>query len=266
MEFSGVTSPVSDFTLKIHLWHDPMTVRKTIPRTSAIFTACFIATQLIRAEETSATTATHKYTDSVSAFALAPTPAPGGILLVGSSIFFKWKNCTQDLAPLPITNRAFGGSRTSDQLFFFNEVVPNSHASLVVWYCGSNDINGKKTPESIIENTKLWIIRTQSVLPKAHILLVSVIRAPQKRKSNFLPQVDEVNKQLIELTTSMKNLTYTDVNPVLEDSSGNPLAACYVRDDLHLTPEGYRRMTSVLLPLMTQEWKLASLPRPIGTP
>ncbi len=266
MDCSGARLPLSDFKLKIHLWHDPMTVRKTIQRTSAIFTACFIATQPIRAEETSAASATNKYTDRVSAFAQAPKPVPGGILLVGSSIFFKWKSCAQDLAPLPVTNRAFGGSRTSDQLFFFSEVVPSSRANLVVWYCGSNDINGKKTPEFIVENTKRWITQTKSVLPNAHILLVSVIRAPQKRKSNFLPQVDEVNKQLLELTTSMKNLTYTDVNPALEDSSGNPLAACYVEDDLHLTPEGYRRMTSVLLPLMTQEWKLASIPRPISTP
>jgi hypothetical protein len=263
MDCSGARLSLSDLKLKISPFALPMTARKTIQRTSAIFTACFIATQPIRAEET---TIAHKYADSVSAFAQAPKPAPGGILMVGSSIFFKWKSYAQDLAPLPITNRAFGGSRTSDQLFFFNEVVPSSRANLVVWYCGSNDINGKKTPDFIVENTKRWITQTQSVLPNAHILLVSVIRAPQKRKSNFLLQVDEVNKQLLELTTSTKNLTYADVNPILEDSSGNPLAACYVEDDLHLTPEGYRRMTSVLLPLMTQEWKLASIPRPIGTP
>ena len=62
-----------------------------------------------------------------------------------------------DLAPLPVTNRGFGGSKTEDQLFFFDQIVPSSRASLVIWYCGSNDINATKTPDSILQNTKEWI-------------------------------------------------------------------------------------------------------------
>jgi lysophospholipase L1-like esterase len=199
--------------------------------------------------------AASKYSAEVAALAAAPAAAAGGILMVGSSIFRKWATCAADLAPLPVTNRGFGGSQTRDQLLFFEQIVPSSRAALVVWYCGSNDVNAKQTPESISQNTKAWIGRTQAALPQARILIVSVIRAPQKRDSGKLPQVDETNQCLAVLAASVPGVAYLDVNPALEAASGEPLAGCYVDDHLHLTPEGYRRMTSVLRPVIEKLWK-----------
>jgi lysophospholipase L1-like esterase len=191
----------------------------------------------------------------VAKLAAAPDPAPGGILMVGSSIFGRWTNCINDLAPLPVLNRAFGGSVVGDQLFFFNPIVPSSRAALIVWYCGSNDVNSKQTPEDIVKNTKKWIKRARVALPQVHILLVSVMRAPQKREAGLLAKVDEVNKGLIQLAASMPDVSYADVNPAVETPDGEPVMECYIQDKLHPTPEGYRRMASVLKPLMEKEWK-----------
>lgn len=215
---------------------------------------------LVRAAEPSAPPVKQKYQDEVAKLAAAPAPAPGGVLLVGSSIFRKWESCAKDLAPLPVTNRGFGGSRTADQVYFFDQIVPPSRAALVVWYCGSNDVNGKKTPEEILKNTREWITRTQSALPNARILLVSVIRAPQKREEGKLLPVDEVNKGLLALPGSIKGLDYIDVNPAMETPAGEPMAECYLSDNLHLTPEGYRRMGAVLRPIMEKNWKMAVAP------
>jgi hypothetical protein len=210
----------------------------------------------VHAAEPPETAAKSKYLAEVSKLAVAPAPAPGGILMIGSSIFRKWGSCAQDLAPLPVTNRSFGGSQTRDQLLFFDQIVPSSRAKLVVWYCGSNDVNARKSPETILQNTMEWIARTQSALPLARILLVSVIRAPQKRKDGNLPQVEAVNKGLLALSESLKGVDYIDVNPALETESGAPVAECYVEDHLHLSPNGYRRITSVLKPAIEKRWKV----------
>jgi hypothetical protein len=208
-------------------------------------------------QETNKSSKPNKYVADVAKLAALPAPAPGGILMVGSSIFRKWTTCTQDLAPLPITNRAFGGSHTKDQLFFFDQIVPNSKASLVVWYCGSNDVKGKAPTESILANTKEWIEKTRVALPGVHILLVSVIKSPQKRDDGEAGQVDEVNKKLIELAGTIPDVTYADVNPVLETTTGEPVMECYVADRLHLTPKGYEQMITILRPVMEKEWKAA---------
>jgi lysophospholipase L1-like esterase len=192
--------------------------------------------------------AKNKYEDAVAKFALAPEPPPGGVLLVGSSIFRKWTTLAADLAPIPVTNRAFGGSRTGNQLTFFDRVVPSSRAGLVVWYCGSNDIKGGIATAVILDNTKQWIERTRGALPGARILLVSVIRAIQKREDGQLDEVDEVNAGLRQLAETIASVDYVDVNPALESASGESIPGCYLADNLHLSPDGYRRLVTVLRP------------------
>ena len=192
--------------------------------------------------------AKNKYEDAVAKFALAPEPAPGGVLLVGSSIFRKWTTSAADLAPIPVTNRAFGGSRTGNQLTFFDRVVPSSRAGLVVWYCGSNDIKGGIATTVILDNTKQWIERTRGTLPGARILLVSVIRAIQKREDGQLDEVDEVNAGLRKLAQTIARVDYVDVNPALESASGEAIPGCYLADKLHLSSDGYRRLVTVLRP------------------
>ena len=53
----------------------------------------------------------------------ASPPAKGGILFVGSSIFRLWTSVPGQMAPLPVLNRAFGGSRTGDQLDRFDSIL-----------------------------------------------------------------------------------------------------------------------------------------------
>ena len=227
-----------------------------------MFTFLLLASCLVHGAELNPAPTENKFAAEVAKLAAAPAPAPGGILMVGSSIFHNWQSCSHDLAPLPVINRAFGGSRTADQLFFFSQIVPSSRASHVVWYCGSNDLLAKGTPESILKNTKEWLGRTRAALPQARILLVSVIRSPDKREAGLLAQVDEVNRGVLQLAGSVPGVSYVDVNPALETPSGDPVTECYVKDKLHLTPEGYRRLTSVLRPVIDKEWNASPTPKP----
>ena len=221
----------------------------------AVLAAAF-SLQTSHSEE-SAVKKENKYTAEVEKLVVAPAPAPGGILLIGSSIFRKWTNFAEALAPLPVTNSAFGGSQTKDQLFFFDRLVPSSRAALVVWYCGSNDVKGNKPPSEIVARTKEWIALTQKALPSSRILLVSVVNAPQKRRDGQSAAVNEVNQGLSHLAETEKGVSYIDVNPALEASDRAPLGACYVEDQLHFTPEGYERMAAVLKPAIERDFATA---------
>ena len=66
-------------------------------------------------------------------------PKRDGILFVGSSIFREWTNVTEMMAPLPVVNRAFGGSRTGHQLARFDQVV-TPHAPRVTREIQPGDI------------------------------------------------------------------------------------------------------------------------------
>jgi hypothetical protein len=189
-----------------------------------------------------------KYTTEVAKFALQPVPTPGGVLLVGSSIFKRWTNAVSDLAPLPVTNRAFGGSQTSHQLMFFDQVVPPCHPGLIVWYCGSNDIKGKRDAASILGRTEEWINRVKQMDPTTGVLLVSVIRAPQKHRDAQIDVVNAVNRGYEEIARTKEGVFYVDVNPALQSLTGESKVELYVKDGLHLNVEGYHQMATLLKP------------------
>jgi len=198
--------------------------------------------------------ATNKYTVEVAKFAALPAPQPGGVLLVGSSNFRKWSNVVTDLAPLPVTNRAFGGSQTSHQLMFFDQVVPPCRPGLIVWYCGSNDIKAKKDAAFILGRTEEWISRVKQMDPSVGVLLVSVIRAPQKHRDSQIDVVDAVNRGYEEIAKRKEGVFYLDVNPALQNSAGDSKAELYVEDGLHLNVEGYHQMATLLKPAIEKIW------------
>ena len=192
------------------------------------------------------TASTSKFRGEVEKFAELPVPKPGGVLLVGSSIFKRWTNSVTDLAPLPVTNRAFGGSQTSHQLMFFD---------LVVWYCGSNDVKGGKDAGSVLARTREWISKVQATLPGAGILLVAVMNSPQKRRDGQGDAVLEVNRGLAGLVDPKARISFVEVNPVFETPEGKAREDLYLEDGLHLNGEGYRALTGVLRPAIEQHWK-----------
>ena len=201
------------------------------------------------------TATTSKFADEVGRFASLPSPAPGGVLLVGSSTFKRWTHAVTDLAPLPVTNRAFGGSQTSHQLMFFDQVVTPCHPQLIVWYCGSNDIKGKKDPQSVLKRTEEWLDKVKKLDPSTQVLLVSIHRSPQKRKDGQTGAVEAVNRGYQELSKKREGVFYVDVNPALETESGEPKTELYVEDGLHLNLNGYVTMTALLKPAIEAHWK-----------
>jgi hypothetical protein len=169
-------------------------------------------------------------------------PRKGAILFVGSSIFRKWTHLTEQMAPLPVFNRAFGGSRTAEVLYYMDKIVLPYKPAIIVYYCGSNDINAGEFSE-----------RVRTRLPQTHILYVSINRAPQKKDRWDL--VDSTNALVREYCAAAPRHIFIDVNPVLFDAEGRPRLEMYVSDQLHLTDKAYEEFTAVIKPVVEGVWR-----------
>lgn len=217
--------------------------------------ACLVLVIILHAEGAQSSSPPSKLEKQVNRFQEHPVPESGGVLLVGSSIFRQWKSASADLAPFPVTNRAFGGSHTSHQIRFFEKVVPACRPDLIVWYCGSNDVKNGKAPSEVVAQTRNWIGLVQTDLPGTGIVLVSIMNSPQKRRDGQAEAVLEVNRGLMGLADQVKRIFYLEINPAFEDGSGAPRADLYVEDGLHLNAEGYRELTQILRPAIEEHWK-----------
>ena len=182
----------------------------------------------------------------------AKPPQRGGIVFVGSSIFRLWTNVTEHLAPLPVVNRAFGGSRTGDQLDRFEQVVTPCAPKVVVYYCGSNDLKAEEQPEAIFDRFKAFSERLRREFPEARLIFVSATRSPDRIAR--WDRVERYNALVRGYCAGAPHHTFVDINPVLINQAGQPRRELYLKDELHFHPPAYDEFASVLKPALTRVW------------
>jgi lysophospholipase L1-like esterase len=198
-----------------------------------------------------------QYEPSFKAFAeqdAAHPSAPGGILFVGSSIFRKWENVTEQMAPLPVLNRAFGGSRTPDQLARFEQLVPAYAPKVIVYYCGSNDLKATPAdaPTEIFAHFREFSERARAKFPAVQIVFVSSTRSPDRVER--WEQVDFYNALVRAYCTATPHHTFIDVNPALVDANGHPRLDLYLADKLHFHPPAYVAFAAIIKPVLARIW------------
>src|SRR6516165_6238273 len=151
-------------------------------------------------------------------------PPREGILFIGSSIFRLWAQLDEQMAPLPVFNRAFGGSVTQDLLDRMDQIVIPYKPRIIVYYCGSNDVNAGEPAGAIIGRTKQFLKIVNEKLPDTFVYYTSIQKAPDKRSRWDV--VDAVNREMERYSHDARQLGYIDLNPLLFDRQGN------LREDL----------------------------------
>jgi len=180
-------------------------------------------------------------------------PPSGGILFIGSSIFRRWTRLQEQMAPLPVYNRAFGGSRTPDVLDHMDKIVLPYAPKMIVYYCGSNDVYAGSSATQIADGFRQFVSRVHAQQPATKILYVSINRAPDKQDKWDI--VDAANAVVQAFCAKDKRLTYIDVNPALFDAAGQPKLELYLPDKLHFHEPAYDLFTAIIKPVIEKLWR-----------
>jgi lysophospholipase L1-like esterase len=189
----------------------------------------------------------------------ARPPRPGGILFVGSSIFRQWENVAEQLAPLPVLNRAFGGSRTPDLLARFDQLVPPYAPRIVVYYCGSNDLKAGAVPEdpaAIFARFREFSERVRARFPATRLIFAAATRSPD-RVARW-EQVDHYNALARAYCAATPGRVFVDLNPALVDADGHPRLELYKTDKLHFHPPAYDAFARIIRPVLEREWAVVN--------
>ena len=76
------------------------------------------------------------------------------ILFTGSSSIRMWSTLKEDFAPMPVINRGFGGSTIPEVNHYAERIVHKYKPSLIVFYCGENDISESHPPAIVFQDFK----------------------------------------------------------------------------------------------------------------
>lgn len=177
-------------------------------------------------------------------------PAPGQILLYGSSTLRLWSTYQQDLAGFQVINRGFGGSQMSDAIYYFDRVVVPLAPSWILLYEGDNDLSSRKTPEQVLADFETFMQLAKAKLPNTRVAIYAV--KPSNSRKHLMPEQQKLNKLLRQYCRKYpKSAKFIDIYPPLLEN-GMPNPALFLEDELHLNAEGYQVWTKATREFLTK--------------
>jgi lysophospholipase L1-like esterase len=189
---------------------------------------------------------------------LQPAP-PEVILFTGSSSITLWASLAQDMAPLPVLNCGFGGSRIPDVVHYAERIVRPYHPKAIILFAGTNDIADPKpaTAQQVFDGYLAFVNAIHSSLPFTPIYYISITPTPLRWK--FWPVVQEANRLIQAHTLTDPALHYIDITGAFLGPDGQPIRSLFRADRLHPNARGYEKWTAQIKPVLLADFPLMNL-------
>jgi lysophospholipase L1-like esterase len=182
------------------------------------------------------------------------TPPEGAAVFAGSSSIRFWTSLADDMAPLPVIRRGFGGARMSDMVHYVDRTVITYRPRAVVLFAGSNDLSGftsDRTPDQIVAGYIQFVAAVHEALPETSIYYLSI--TPSRLRWKQWPLVRQTN-ELIEAHTRLDDrLHFVDATDHFLGVDGLPDRKLFRWDRLHPNRRGYEVWTSLIKPVLEAE-------------
>ncbi len=189
--------------------------------------------------------------DDIAAFEAedaATTQPENALLFIGSSSIRLWSTLKEDMAPMPVIQRGFGGSKLGDAIHYMDRIVTPYNPRAVVMFSGTNDIAGDtpKSAEAVFELYKTFVAGVQEQLPGTPIYFIAI--SPTKARWAHRQLVADTNAMVATHAAEQDGLFYIDTASALLDENGESREDLFVDDKLHLNADGYAVWTSIIRP------------------
>ena len=175
-------------------------------------------------------------------------PKPGVIVFTGSSSIRLWRTLGQDMAPLAVINRGFGGAQIDQVSHFAPRIVLPYRPRAVVLYAGIDDLLFGRSPEEVLHEFQDFVALIHAALPETQIYFVSI--KPTRLFASRWTEMKRANGLIEEFVRTQTRVQYIDVSAALLDAKGNARPEFLRWDGLHPSRKGYEVMTSIIKPVL----------------
>ncbi len=178
---------------------------------------------------------------------------PGQIVFVGSSSIVRW-NLPESFPGLDAINRGFGGSLLADTVHFFDRVVVPYQPRTIVVYAGDNDLARGFDADFVVDQFRQLLAKRAKALPKSKLIFIGI--KPSISRWKLIEQVRKANADIKDICEKTPNTVYLDVDTPMIGEDGTLSPKWFVKDGLHLSPEGYQLWNDLLRPHISGDARL----------
>jgi lysophospholipase L1-like esterase len=150
------------------------------------------------------------------------------------------------MAPLPVVNRGFGGSRMPEVVHYAGRIARPCHPRAVVLFAGTNDIADPRpaTARQVFEGYLDFVKAIHSFLPGTPIYYISITPTPLRWK--YWPVVREANRLIQAHAETDPVLHFIDIAVAFLGPDGLPDRRLFRPDRLHPNARGYEKWTALI--------------------
>ena len=182
----------------------------------------------------------------------SPIPA-GSILFIGSSSIRFWDTLSEDMSPLTVINRGFGGAKIPDVIHYAPRIVFPYQPKIIVLYCGDNDMSMGRihSADEVLNNYKKFVGMVNEQLPETRIYYISI--KPSLTRWEYWPEMAKANGMIQHFSDGHEMLDFIDITSSMLDADGKPREDILISDGIHMNDEGYRIWTSIIKPVLEKD-------------
>lgn len=177
-------------------------------------------------------------------------PPKGGILFIGSSTIRRWESLAEDFPGHNVINRGFGGTEIVDATHFADRLIFPHEPKQIFLRSGGNDIHAGRLPKEVARDFKEFVDVVHARLPKTEILYISVSPAPARWGES--DKYRELNRLIREMALDMPRVGFVDTYDMVLKHDGTAIPGLFVKDRLHFSPEGYKRLREHVRPFLAK--------------
>ena len=161
------------------------------------------------------------------------------VMLAGSSSIEFWTSFKEDLSPIVSYNHGIGGTTIEQWDEDLNQrLVFPYKPKMVVYYVGINNvINSKQDATTIWNNLEKFFNNTHANLPNTKVQYIMMNLIPGY--TQYFDVINSVNAKVVEYQKTNSWLTLINPGTELLKENGQPNAAYFRTDGLHLSFYGY---------------------------
>lgn len=172
------------------------------------------------------------------------------IVFLGSSSIRLWSTLAEDMAPLPVVNHGFGGSRIHDAIHWLGPVLEGLEPRALVVFSGTNDLAGDtpRDPAYVAERFDALVQHLRALGHDVPLLYLAISPTPSRER--HLDRVLETNQLIAARCAADPLLEFVDTATALLGPDGRPDPRWFIGDLLHLNVDGYTSWTRTIRPAL----------------
>lgn len=179
-------------------------------------------------------------------------PPQNAILGLGSSSMRGWhEHIAEDLSPLTIIPRGFGGSNMNEALYFADRIAIPYQPRAILLYEGDNDVAQGISPVKIKDTFLAFVHKIHEALPQTRIYVLSI--KPSVSRWHLWDAMKEANSLIEQECALDERLTFIDVASGMLDAEGQVRPDLLLGDNLHMNREGYIVWRDIVRPILLEK-------------